>query len=220
VSVPVRNDFAFRHYSDDVVTRLADYVSSPDAEPVEALVLYLIIFHAFSVWELAHALLPKGETNNAEIGGLSDAYYVVLPKREPTRRNLAPGRPERRVEFPDSAATWLKPLLRRYERWRKETLGNPNNNFLLIAPGRARHDNPVCREFVRRVVKRGSIGAGVGECNPKRLRATAATSFADSGVVGVLTGLGWSASQGFKFTWSERREVVNPRRKSTRDLFL
>ncbi len=220
VSIPVQSDFAFRHYSDDVITRLADYVFSPDAEPVEALVLYLIIFHAFSVWELAHALLPNGEINNAEIVGLSDAYYVVLPKREPTRRNLAPGRPDRRVEFPDSAADWLKPLLRRYERWRSDTLSNPNNDYLLVAPGRARHDNPVCREFVRRVVKRGSTRAGVGECNPKRLRATAATSYADSGVIGVLTGLGWSASQGFKFTWSERREVVSPRPHGAHDLIL
>jgi integrase len=209
-SVATRRDFAFRHYSPDVIERLAKYVLSPDAEPVEALVLYLIIFHAFSVWELAHALLPAVDTSSSETHGLSDAYYVVVPAHEPTRRNLSPGRPEPRVEFPASAATWLKPLLQRYERWRIETLDNPSSKFLLVAPGRARHDNPVCREFVRRVVKRASSRAGVGECNPKRLRATSATFYADSGV-GILTALGWSPSQGFKFTWNERREVVHPR---------
>jgi len=211
VGVAVRNEFAFRHYSDDVIKQLAEYVFSPHAAPIEALVLYLTIFHAFSVWELAHALLPPADMNNSEMRGLSDAYYVVLPAREATRHNITPGRPEARVEFPDSAATWLKPLLQRYERWRLETLGNLNNKYLLVAPGRARHDNPVCREFVRRVVKRGSTSAGVGECNPKRVRATAATLYTDSGVIGVLTKLGWGAQQGFRFTWSESREVVYPR---------
>lgn len=213
VGVAVRNEFAFRHYSDDVIKRLVEYVFSPHAQPIEALVLYLIIFHAFSVWELTHALLPHADINVSERRGLSDGYYVVLQAREVTRHNITPGRPEARVEFPASVATLLKPLLQRYERWRLETLDNLNNEYLLVAPGRARHDNPVCREFVRRVVKRGSIGAGVGECNPKRLRATTATSFADSGVIGVLTKLGWSASQGFRLTWSENREVVYPRNR-------
>jgi integrase len=213
ISTPVRHDYTFRHYSDDVIKGLVEYIFSPSAEPVEALVLYLIIFHAFSMWELIHVLLPSAETNDSQVQELAQAYCVLLPAAEPSRSNLSPGRPELRVEFPASAATLLKPLLERYERWRLESLVNPNNKFLLVAPGRARHDNPVCREFVRRVVKRGSSRAGVGECNPKRLRATAAILYADSGVTGLLTWLGWSASHGFKFTWNERREVVYPRTK-------
>lgn len=213
VGIPVQGNSALRHYSDDVIERLVEYLISPDAQPLEAVVFYLTIFHAFSTWELTHAMLPTGDTYNPSlVRGLSDAYYVFLPARPPTRHNHRPGRPEGRVDFPVSAAPWLKPLLQRYERWRTDTLDNPTNRFLLVAPGRARHDNPVCVEFVRRVVKRGSARAGVGECNPKRLRGTAAVSLTDSGVIGVLTALGWSASQGFKFTWHERREV-EPRSK-------
>lgn len=212
---PVRTkDTPFRHYPDDVIKQLAQYVVSPSTAPLEALVLYLTIFHAFSVWELAHALLPTAGTNRSPMRCLCDDYCVLLPPRAVSRRNLSPGRPSARIEFPASAAAWLKPLLQRYERWRIETLDNPNNEYLLVAPGRARHVNPVCQEFVRRVVKRGSMKAGVGECSPKRLRTTAAVMYADSGVTGILTWLGWSASRGFKYTWSASREVVYPRQRA------
>lgn len=200
-------DYTFRHYSDDVISGLAKYIVSPDSEPREALVLYLIIFHAFSVWELTHASMPGSEIGS----GLSDGYCVLLPRRKWSRHNLSPGRPERRVDFPDSAASWLKPLLQRYEQWRLETLDNPNNTYLLVGVGRARHDNPVSASLVKHIVKVGSVRAGVGECNPKTLRTTAGVRYADSGVTGVLTWLGWSPDRGFTFTWLERREVVNPR---------
>jgi hypothetical protein len=167
-----RPDLTFRHYSPEMIKRLCEYIVSPAADPVEALVLYLIIFHAFSVWELTHALMP-GSGDESDSPGLADAYHLLIPKREASRGNLSPGRPDPQVDFRPSTEHWLKPLLGRYERHRREVLENPNNRHLLVAPGRARHTGPVCREFVRRVVKRGSARAGVGECNPKRLRGTA-----------------------------------------------
>lgn len=209
VTVPSRDALTFRYYSDDTIQELATYAFLPDTKPLEGIVLYLTIFHAFSVWELTHALLPNGE--NAEPQALADAYSVLLPRREGSRGNHSPGRPEARVEFPTSIAELLKLLLQRYEEWRLETVKNPSNRFLLVAPGQARHDNAVSREFVRRVVKRGSKRAGVGECNPKRLRATSGVIHADSGVIGVLVWLGWSRSHGFKYTWNDRRELVRPR---------
>jgi hypothetical protein len=39
-----------RHYSPDVVRALCAYTAAPDADPAEAMCLYLILFHALSVW--------------------------------------------------------------------------------------------------------------------------------------------------------------------------
>jgi hypothetical protein len=196
-----------RHYSPDVILRLCQYIVSPEADPMEALTLYLIIFHAFTVWELAHALLPSSP-------GLAEAYHVLIPRRDASRRAYAIGRPDVRVDFRPLTAHWLKPLLERYERQRRQILRNPQNRCLIVAPGRARHDNPVCKEFIRRVVKRGSTHAWVGECSPKRLRGTAGVIFADTGGTGMLVWMGWSAGQGFRYTWMQRR-IVHPRQPHT-----
>ena len=50
---------SIRRYDDDVVERLCRYMVSPDADPEEALVLYLIIFHLLTVTEVCNAKVPS-----------------------------------------------------------------------------------------------------------------------------------------------------------------
>ena len=50
---------SIRRYDDNVVERLCRYMASPDADPEEALVLYLIIFHLLTVTELRNAKIPS-----------------------------------------------------------------------------------------------------------------------------------------------------------------
>jgi hypothetical protein len=211
ITMKVKNSLVVRHYPDDVIKRLVQYIASPEAAPLGALVLYLIIFHACSVWELMHALLPIGK--DGEVLRLSDAYHIVIQDREPSRGNLSTGRAEKRIEFDPSIVDWLQPLLQRFDEWRLQTVKNARNRFVLAILGRARHDKPVSRYFVRQAVKRGAIRAGVGDCMPKTLRLTAAVLFADSGVIGVLALMGWSGGRAYQLTWTENREIVIPRQK-------
>lgn len=111
-----------RHYPPEVIRQLCEYVVAPDAEPVEALVLYLIIFHALSVWELQPAKIPAVIPMREDILplGFGQAYYLIVPKREPSRGNRSPGHPSIRLDFPPTATPWLKPLLERFEHQRQQ----------------------------------------------------------------------------------------------------
>jgi len=102
-----------QHYPPEVMKQLCTYITLPDADPVEALILYLIIFHACSVWDLQHGELPTVFSMRQDIPPpkLADAYYVIIPKPAPSLGDRSPGRPDVRLDFPAKAAPWLKPLL-------------------------------------------------------------------------------------------------------------
>lgn len=209
-SIPfkIANRCAFRHYPETVVRELAQYLTSAEAMPVEALVFYLIIFHACSLWELRHATIPIGE--NGEALNLADAGYLVIPDRPPSCGKLSTGRPVKRISFDPAITPWIKPLLERVDAWRLETLRGAGNRFVLVIRGRARHGRPVSNYFVQQTVKRGAARAGVGNCAPSILRMTAAVLFADSGEAGVLALLGWSKHRAHQLIWPDLRRVVVP----------
>src|SRR5258708_14270626 len=46
--------YAIRRYDDRVIEKLCGYIVSPEADPEEAIILYLIIFHLCTVRELCH----------------------------------------------------------------------------------------------------------------------------------------------------------------------
>ncbi|AUB42508.1 Site-specific recombinase XerD [Nostoc flagelliforme CCNUN1] len=82
----------------------------PNAEPLEAFVLYLIIFHALSVWELQHAEIPTVLSLQKSIIPLSlpDAYYIIVPRPKPSRGSRTPGRPSTHLDFPEIASSWAQ----------------------------------------------------------------------------------------------------------------
>ncbi len=120
-----------QHYSSEVIKHLCAYLTASDADPVEALILYLIIFHACSVWELQHAELPTVFPLRQNIASprLAEAYYVIVPKPPPSLGDRSPGRPDVRLDFPDKAAPWLKPLLERFECQREQTVSHPKQSL-------------------------------------------------------------------------------------------
>jgi len=194
-----------------VTKQLCTYITMPGADPVEALTLYLIIFHALSVWELQHAQLPTVFSLRQDIAPprLAEAYYVLVPKPAPSLGDRSPGRPDVRLDFPAKAAPWLKPLLERFERQRKQMVSNPRNRYLLIAPNKARHNTPVGHVFVWKMVREASLRVLGAACNPNTLRKTAGVMFADRAGAGVLRWMGWDEQQAFAYTWAAR-EMIQP----------
>jgi hypothetical protein len=182
-----------RHYPPEVIKQLCMYITTPDADPVEALTLYLIMFHACSVWELQHAQLPTVFSLRQDIAPprLAEAYYVIVPKPAPSLGDRSPGRPDVRLDFPATAAPWLKPLLERFEQQREQMSSNPRNRYLLIAPNKARHNTPVSHVFVWKIVREASLRVLGAACNPTMLRKTAGVMFADRAGAGVLRWMGW-----------------------------
>ena len=208
-----------QHYPPEVIKHLCTYISTPDADPVEALTLYLIIFHACSVWELQHAQLPTVFSLRQDIAPprLAEAYYVIVPKPAPSLGDRSPGRPDVRLDFPATAAPWLKPLLERFEQQREQIGSNPRNRYLLIAPNKARHNTPVGHVFVWKIVREASLRVLGAACNPTMLRKTAGVMFADRAGAGVLRWMGWDEQQAFAYTWAAR-EMIQPRQRDSSEV--
>jgi hypothetical protein len=203
-----------RHYPPEVIKQLIAFITTPDADPVEAVMLYLIIFHALSVWELRHAALPTVLPLRQDIAvpTLAEAYYVNVPKPAPTRGDRSPGRPDVRLDFPAKAAPWLKPLLLRFERQRQHMVGDAKNRYLFVTPKLARHNTVVSHFFIWKMVRQASLYVLGAACNPNALRKTSGVMFADRAGAGVLRWMGWDEQQAFAYTWAAR-ELVQPRQQ-------
>ena len=201
-----------RHYPLEVIKQLIAFITTPDADPIEAVMLYLIIFHALSVWELRHATLPTVLPLRQDIAAptLAEAYYVNVPRPAPTRGDRSPGRPDVRLDFPVKAASWLKPLLLRFERQRQRMVGDAKNHHLFVTPKLARHNTVVSHVLIWKMVQQASLRVLGAACNPNALRKTAGVMFADRAGAGVLHWMGWDDQQAFAYTWASR-EVVQPR---------
>ncbi len=200
-----------QHYPFEVIRQLCSYITASDADPVEALVLYLIIFHALSVWELQHVEIPTILTlhKNMRQPGLAEAYYVIVPKPTPSLGDRSPGRPDSRLDFPASAGSWLRPLLERYERHRQQLVSNQRNRYLFITSRTAHRNVPVAHTFIQKKVRDASTRLLSAVCNPNMLRKTAGVLFADRAGAGVLRWMGWDDKQAFKYAWVPR-EAIQP----------
>jgi hypothetical protein len=200
-----------QHYSLDVIKQLCEYMRAPDADPVAALILYLVIFHALTVWELRHVTLPTFLPLRQEIPlpGLAESYYVIIPKPEPSLGDRSPGRPDVRLDFPAKAAPWLKPLLNRFERQRQLMAPNPQNRYLFINSYTRHHNTPVGHDYIWSIIRRASGCILGASCNPNTLRKTAGVMFADRAGAGILRWMGWDDQQAFKYAWAPR-EVIQP----------
>jgi hypothetical protein len=191
-----------QHYPADVIRQLSAYVVTPDAEPMEAMALYLILFHAFSVRELRQVRIPiiRPLRQDDPVPTLGEAYYLLTPKPSPSLGKRSPGRPEVRLDFPASVADWLRPLLDRFERQRQKIVQNPANEYLFVSSRSARHDVPVGNVFIWKVVQRATLKVLGGSCSPNTLRKTVGVMFADKAGAGILRWMGWDDQQAFTYT--------------------
>lgn len=202
---------AIHHYSQEVISQCSKYITTPEADPIEALTLYLIIFHAFTVWELQHTQIPIvfPVHQGISVPPLAETYYLVVPMLAPSRGNHLPGRPSNRLDFPPNAAPWLKPLLSRFECQRQQRLRTLSNRYLFISSSRIRHNTPASPEFIRRTVRSASLHATGAVCTPKGLRATSATMYVDHFGGGILEWMGWGEQRAFFYSWGPR-VVIHP----------
>ncbi|MBC1221177.1 hypothetical protein GNF10_33935 [Nostoc sp. UCD121] len=200
------------HYPFEVIQKLSNFIINPQSDPTEALILYLIIFHALTNWELRHAKITDLIYLNKDIYRLSlaETYYIVVPKPPVSKGKVSSGRVSEQLKFSSAASQWLKPLLERFEAQRLQQLKNLNNQFLIIAPNhKSRHLKPVSTRFIYNVVKKVCLRTINAQCNIKTLRITAAVMFADRAGGGILEWMGWGEQQAFFYSWGDR-EVINP----------
>lgn len=208
---PIRT-LAIKHYSPEVIKQFCIHIKNPDADPTEALILYLIIFHALSVWELQHAILPTilPLHEGISIPSLAEAYYIIVPRRAPSRGDQSPGRPDTSLGFPSSATSWLKPLLLRFEQQRKIISEGVRSPYLLLTTKAVHRHTTIGNVFIWDTIRRISRRLFNANCNANTLRKTAGVMFADSGGAGILRWMGWNQEQAFAYSYVAR-EMIIPR---------
>ena len=200
---------AIRRYDDRVIERLCAYIVSPEADPEEAIILYLITFHLCTVNELCHLRVPSHvsqESNQTQMYEAQDYEYLFLRKSVRTRGRRLPTRSDPKLVFPRKALSWLVPLLERHYERRKEVVSAEHHEYLLAVKWRARHNTPVSAMYVRRIIRRASLRVlTTGEVCPSRLRRTAAAVFAQRSRrrSAVLTTLGYTAESATRFNYLE-----------------
>jgi hypothetical protein len=199
------------HYPIQTVERLYSYIWDPAVEPAGALILYMVLAHACSSWELRYSQIPQVTSINPSSCSvpLSELYRLMLPERQPSFGNRSPGRPEPVIKFHPEVSSRLKPLLDRYERQRERTLINPSNPYLMVSKYTSRLVHPVGTYFLWKLVQITTKEAVGYSCNINTLRKTFAVILADQGGGGVLLKLGWHHLQATHYTFSNR-VVLSP----------
>ena len=190
---------------------------APDADPEEALVLYLIIFHLLTVTELRNAKIPSlaAETPLGDRDRAKDFEYLLLPVRERSRGRHARRRDGPIMRYPKEAAHWLRPLLERY--FEKRSRGR-DSEYLFVGQFRpSRNTTPVDPRHIYELVYQASLRVLNGTINPRDLRSTVAAIRADMSKRrgAILTKLGYSSERATRFNYLETF-LLTPKTASTR----
>jgi site-specific recombinase XerC len=209
---------SIRRYNDDVVESLCSYIVSPDADPEEALVLYLIIFHLLTVTELCNAKIPSlvaaGPASADDFDRAKDFEHLLLPVCPLSRGQLSTKRHDSILKFPKGATSWLVPLLKRYF----EKRGRAVSSEYLFTRHRqvTRHSRPVSRRYIALLVNRASLRVLKGTVNPRDLRGTAAAILAQRSKRrgAILTKLGYKNLRATRYNYLETYHLA-PRTTTT-----
>lgn len=209
-------------YPNWAVEKLEDYIREPETPSLHVLVLYLIIYHAFSVEEMQRAKMPNGPGGDAESGKdesvaktLGEIYGVELDELPVSRGRHHRGR-HGHVQFLQGARSFILPKLEGYEKERGKRAKCPDNRYLLVTARSGGRVAVVSKRQVANIVAEAARAALGGHCSAEMLEKTAALIIARTTGAKTLSQLGWGGKQNFNHysghPGTERR-VVNPAKR-------
>jgi hypothetical protein len=197
---------AIRRYDDTVVERLCADIVSPDTDPEEAVMLYLIIFHLLTNSDLRNLRIPSlVNSGNDSPQRTDDFEYLHLPLRQITRGNRSVLREETRILFPRKALGWLRPILERHYEKRARLVKSQHQQHFLVGEGNGFWNAPVTKDYVRDRVRSASLRVLGAAVTASDLRRTAADMFARRSKRrgAILTVMGFSALSATRFNYLE-----------------
>jgi len=201
---------AIRRYDDIVVERLCAYIVSPDADPEDAVILYLIIFHFLSNAELRNLRIPslvKAGSGMLDASKCADDFrHLHLPLRRLTRGNSSVIRTDTKIVFPRKALNWFNPILQRHYEERAGLIKCQHQEYFLVGEETGFCNKSVTKDYVIRRVRIASLRALGAVVSPSDLRRTAADMFAQRSKRrgAILTKMGFSPLSAILFNYLER----------------
>ena len=199
-------DSSIRRYDDSQIQKICAYIVSPEADPEEAIIYYLVIFHLLTMSELCNLKIPSlviSESSSSVPKSGEDYQYLLLSPSKLSRGRRSARRPEKIVKFPSKALPWLVPLLESFYEKRRSYDKAPHNEYFLVANRKGRHNKPVSKTYVFDMVQRSSRRLLGGSVNVTNLRQTAAALFTQRSKrrSALLTRMGYGARWATRFNY-------------------
>lgn len=209
-SIPVL--LKIQHYQVKYLSSLLQYASNPQADPTEALMLFLVLVHCCTNNELRYMSIPVtiSLTRNRSRSSLADCKTLLFSPTPLSRGRRTPQRATQYLRLSREYNQWLIPLLKRFEAQRLDALGNASSSYLFVTKKSGHKGIPVSPMFILRTIYRGSRRALGSRFAPSRLRKTMGILLGDRYNPSFLTHRGWKPLQAFRYGWLPR-EVVQPK---------
>ena len=197
---------SIRRYDDSQIQKICAYIVSPEADPEEAIIYYLVIFHLLTMSELCNLKIPSlviSESSISDPKSGEDYQYLLLSPSKLSRGRRSARRPEKIVKFPSKALPWLVPLLESFYEKRRSYDKAPHNEYFLVANRKGRHNKPVSKTYVFDMVQRSSRRLLGGSVNVTNLRQTAAALLTQRSKrrSALLTRMGYGARWATRFNY-------------------
>ena len=123
----------------------------------EAMLLYLLLNHAFYLWELRTVRIPSHcwpiALGVESRESLADVLSLEWQPRELSRGRQFLGRTGAILRLEPADEPWLGDLVRRFIRARNQKLQDPTNPYLFVGTGGSSRGGPVSDEYFRPIIE-------------------------------------------------------------------
>ena len=218
-----RNPFTIEYYDWKVIEALLKAIEDPNMPAEEAMVLYLILYHAFYRAELQTVRIPT-QCRPIALGvesseSLEDVLSLEWLPREASRGKQSSGRSAEILRLEPSDEPWLRDLVRRFMQERNQKLRNPKDPYLFVGSHRSLRGGPVRDRYFRGLIERATARVIGRACTVSVLGKCSRLLYSEfGGLEGFrhLRELGLGAQSGSHYAWAKRVRLVPRKVNQTR----
>lgn len=206
---------AIQYYPWEVISALLKSIQDPKMPAEEAMVLYLLLHHACSLWELQTVRIPS-QCRPPALGAeppesLEDTLFLEWRKRELSRNKQFVGRSDQMLRMEPTDEPWLRDLVRRFIQERNQKLRDPNYPYLFVGGKKSSRGGPVWGGYIRRLVESATARITGRVCTVNVLGKCSKILYAEfGGHEGFqhLRELGLCDAQARSYSWLKRVKVI------------
>lgn len=149
-----------QYYDWQIIAALLNAIEDPRMPAEEAMMLYLILYHAFYRKELKTVRIPS-QCRPPAIGmepreSLEEVLYLEWEPRQLSRGIQSSGRSGQPLELEPRDEPWLRDLIHRFMKERNQKLRTSQNPYLFVGTKRSPRGGPVNDQHFRCVVERAT----------------------------------------------------------------
>jgi len=204
-----------QYYPWEVISAVLKSIQDPKMPAEEAMVLYLLLHHACSLWELQTVRIPS-QCRSLALGAepsesLEDTLLLEWRQRELSRNKQFVGRSGEMLRMEPTDEPWLRDLVRRFIRERNQKLRDPNYPYLFVGVKKSSRGGPVNPRYMRTLVESATARITGRVCTVNMLGKCSKVLYAEfGGHKGFLhlRELGLGDDQARAYSWLKRVKVL------------